>query len=750
MDQPDWNPTVCILCECNCGVEVRLDGRRFARIRGDKQHAASKGYTCEKALRLDHYQNGRHRLTSPMRRRPDGAYEEVDWDTAIAEVAAGLAAVRDEHGGHTIFYYGGGGQGNHLGGAHSPALRAALGSRFRSNALAQEKTGEFWVNASVAGANTRGDFANAEVAVFIGKNPWQSHGIPHTRKTLKEISNDPDRSMVVIDPRRTETADLADYYLQVRPGTDAFCLAAMVAILVEEDLVDTRFVSDNVSGVDAVLAAAREVPVGEFAGRCGIDETLLRDTVRRIATASSVSFFEDLGIQMAPHSTLNSYLDKLLWVLTGNFAKPGAMNAPSALIPLATAKAGSLKRSPVAGERIIGGMVPCNVIADEILTDHPDRYRAMIVESANPAHSLADSSRFREAMRALQFSVVIDVAMTETAREASYVLPASSQYEKWEATFFTFEFPTNVFSLRAPILDPLPGTLPEPEIHYRLCRALGAIDDEMVASLRAAAGRSRAEFAEAFFVTTSSDPLLGRMAPVLLYAALGPTLPDGAASAAVLWAAAHRAAMAYPDAVRRAGHEGEGLELGEALFDALVRDRRGTVFTVHNYEDSWREVTTPNGKLNVDVPEMLDRLRALPDAPDAHTTDEYPFVLAAGERRSFTANTIFRDPGWRKRDPEGALRMSPADAERLGIHSGGRVRVSTRRGSIDAIVDVSDTLQPGHITLPNGLGVDYPSDDGSSAVAGAAPNELTWPELRDDFAGTPWHKHVPARVDVLG
>ena len=161
-----WRPTACILCECNCGIEVRLggDGRRFERIRGDKAHPASQGYTCEKALRLDHYQNGRHRLTTPLRRRSDGTYEPVDWDTAIAEVAAGFARVRDTSRGESIFYYGGGGQGNHLGGAYAAATRAALGMRYRSNALAQEKTGEAWVNARVVGAYNRGDIEHAEVA----------------------------------------------------------------------------------------------------------------------------------------------------------------------------------------------------------------------------------------------------------------------------------------------------------------------------------------------------------------------------------------------------------------------------------------------------------------------------------------------------------------------------------------------------------------------------------------------------------
>src|SRR5688572_11137166 len=135
-----WKRTACILCECNCGLEVQLggdDGRHLVKLRGDKRHPSSRGYACEKPHRLDHYQHGRDRVTSPLRRRPDGTFEPIDWDTAIREVAARLAAVRDTHGGDAIFYYGGGGQGNHLPGSYARATRAALGMRYRSNALAQ-------------------------------------------------------------------------------------------------------------------------------------------------------------------------------------------------------------------------------------------------------------------------------------------------------------------------------------------------------------------------------------------------------------------------------------------------------------------------------------------------------------------------------------------------------------------------------------------------------------------------------------
>src|SRR6266581_8134867 len=162
-DSPvEWKPTACILCECNCGILVRLggkDGRRFEQIRGDKAHPASKGYTCQKALRLDHYQNGRgERVLHPLRKRADGSFEEIDWDTAITEVAARLAAVRDTHGGETILYYGGGGQGNHLGGFYSTATLRAFGAKYRSSAIAQEKTGEIWVNGLMFGTPVRGDF----------------------------------------------------------------------------------------------------------------------------------------------------------------------------------------------------------------------------------------------------------------------------------------------------------------------------------------------------------------------------------------------------------------------------------------------------------------------------------------------------------------------------------------------------------------------------------------------------------------
>ncbi|HET6950341.1 MAG TPA: molybdopterin-dependent oxidoreductase [Acidimicrobiales bacterium] len=766
-----WKQTACILCECNCGIEVRLggdDGRRFARIRGDKAHPASEGYTCEKALRLDHYQNPGgvtvpaggvpalgERVTRPLRRRADGSFEVVGWDTAIAEVAARLGAVRDAHGGESIFYFGGGGQGNHLGGGYASASRAAFGSRYRSNALAQEKTGEFWVNGMVLGTNVRADFEHCDVALFVGKNPWHSHGFPRARTTLKEIARDPDRHMIVVDPRRTETADLADIHLQVRPGADAWLIAALAASVVDEGHVDGAWLATHATGAAEVVAALGEVDIARHCAVAGVPEAQVRAAARLIGQAGSVAVFEDLGVQMNLHSTLVSYLEKLVWLLTGNFGRPGTQFAPSALAPLG--KVGRSEaavdgpRSPVAGARLVAGLVPCNVIAEEILTEHPARYRAMIVESGNPAHSLADSPRMREALAALDTLVVIDVALTETARMADYVLPAPTQFEKYEATFFNFDFPRNVFHLRRPVLDPPDGPLPEPEIHARLVEATGALDGvaDALAAVRAAAEEGRAAFADAFFSLLGDHPELGPLAPVVLYRTLGPSLPHGAASAALLWAAAHRCAQANPDGVARAGF-GEGLAAGEALFDAILASPSGVVITDDDEAAVWRRVGTGDGHIHLAVPALLDELAGLAGEQPPGADDDWPFVLSAGERRSFSANTIIRDPAWRKRDPAGSLRVNPDDAARLGLVDGGRARVTTRRATAEVTVEVHDSMRPGHVSLPNGLGLDHPGAGGVPVVTGLAPNELTSSGDRDRWVGTPHHKHVRARVEAVG
>jgi len=256
-----WKKTACILCSVNCGLEVQTSAQSIVRIRGDKANPVSQGYLCEKSQRIDHYQNGADRIDSPMRRCADGSYERIDWPTAMREIAAKLKVIRDRDGGETILYYGGGGQGNHLGATYADSTLKALGVKYRSNALAQEKTGEAWVQGKMMGCGVHGDFEHCEVAVFVGKNPWQSHGFARTRTLLQAIKNDPARSLIVIDPRRSETAAMADFHLAVRPGTDAWCLAALAAVIVQRGLAARPWLDAHTTGYADIEPLLQSIPV---------------------------------------------------------------------------------------------------------------------------------------------------------------------------------------------------------------------------------------------------------------------------------------------------------------------------------------------------------------------------------------------------------------------------------------------------------------------------------------------------------
>ena len=556
--------------------------------------------------------------------------------------------------------------------------------------------------------------------------------------------------MVVIDPRVTETAELADFHLQVAPGRDAWLLAAMVAIVVQERLHADAWLTEHANGRDEVDARFGSIDVAEFCAIAGVDEDLVRRATRRIAAASSVAVFEDLGVQMNRHSTLVSYLEKLVWVLTGNFANPGGQYIPSTMVPLVKAYSAELDpqrapRSPVAGERIFAGLIPCNAMPEEILTDHPDRFRALIVESGNPAHSVADSRRMREAIEALEFTLVIDVFMTETARLADYVLPATTQFEKFEASFFNFEFPRNVFHLRRPVLEPPAGPLDEPEIHSRILEAAGLVTDDDVAPLRAAAEQGRTAFAAAFAAATAAKPALGAVAPVLLYRHARPhPAPRRQRRPPRCGRSPSAARSLNPAGVEGAGF-GTGPEAAERLFDAIVDSPSGVVITEDDHDATWRRMSTPDGRIQLAMPELLAELDQLGDPPGS--SSEWPFLLAAGERRSFTANTIFRDPAWRKRDGQEALRVATVDAERLGLADGDHVRLVTERGAATIQVSIDERMHPGQLALPNGTGTDR-LVDGERVVDGVAPNELTHSFQRDRFVGTPWHKTVPARLEA--
>ena len=204
---------------------------------------------------------------------------------------------------------------------------------------------------------------------------------------------------------------------------------------------------------------------------------------------------------------------------------------------------------------------------------------------------------------------------------------------------------------------------------------------------------------------------------------------------------------AEPAAAARVGYTGNPLEAANALFTAMLENPSGVEFGEISNDEMWQAVEKPEQRIRLALPEMLAEFAAIDAVPEADP--EFPFVLSAGERRSETTNTIVRSPDWHRKGAFAALAVNPADAEKLGCAEGETVRVVTARGQGEATISLSPRMQPGHISLPNGMGMDVMEEGGRLARKGLAPNELTASHWRDPIAGTPWHKHIPARIEAL-
>lgn len=749
--------TACNLCFVNCGIKVELggdDGRQFVKIKGDPEHPTSQGYICNKAARLNYYQNAPDRLTSPMRRKADGSYEAIDWDTAIREIADKLATVKSTYGGEKIFYYGGGGQGNHLVGASAVGFKGALGIKYSGSALSQEKTGFSWVYSRMIGGLIHPELHHAQVAMLVGKNPFLSNGMDQARSFLRDIKKDPNRKLIVVDPRVSESTDYADIHLAVTAGRDAWLMAAIVGHIVQSELLPMDWLQTHANGYDEIIEYFKTVPVEEYARFSGVDPELAKEAAEVIGNAETFALEEDIGAQMAPHSTLTSYLNFLTMLITGNYGRPGTMGMITQLgqfLPTHLGKVDDdnrevdLPRLPVTGFPIISGLYPGALLAEEILNDHPDRPRALIVESSNPVHSLPETPKLRKAIRSLDFSLAVDVVMTDTARECDYVLPVATQYEKWEATFFPRNFPANIFHMRKPLLAPLHDLPTEHEIHSRIIEAMGLFEEGELDDLKQAASEGFDAYQGAFFQAFGSNPKVGQMISHVLYRTLGEHLPEGQSETAVMWGLSQIYVMKHPQEAARAGFKGP--DAGTQLFNALRTSPSGAIIGISSYDEAFSRIPHPDNKLQLVIRELMDEMDVLRELkPLLEPSEEFPFALTAGARRSYTANCIMRDPQWPKGKHITALTIHPSDAEALNLEDGAMVKLETEVGS--ALVDLGydERMQPGTLSIPNGQGMTFVDAEGEEHVMGVFANELTSAKYRDPFAGTPFHKHVPARV----
>ena len=656
------------------------------------------------------YQHHNQRVLSPLRRRADGSFEEIDWDTATDEIGGKLRKIIDAHGGRSVAFVGGGGQANHLDVPYAIAFLRALGSRYFYNSLAQEYTQKYWINGHMFGSeglDFHADEHRCDVLLVIGSNPWLSHGMQRARLSITEIARDPNRKLIVVDPRCHETAKKADMYLRIKPGTDIYFFLALINVIVKEGLCDEDYIARHTTGWDEVKWVADLVTPERAAALCDLEAEQIRDVARTFARAKRAATRIDLGIYHNIYMMENVYLERILLAITGNIGVPGGVVFAEAFVSGGLLESsGERWETRVAGIPQIRGMFPPNALPEEILTPGEDRIRAAFVEGANPLRSWADTKSFEEAFKALDLLVVIEPAMSEAARLAHYVLPAKVGYEKFEASLFPKGFPGIYFHLRHPVCK-------GPELAKQECEIFQMILEKTGVDVSALSPFSLAKQTQ-----QASDQ------PAVLSLIRG---------LCMLFAMAHR------DELKENGIiTGEG-DAASELFQAILDHPEGVHLCDTNDENNLDCLKTDDKGIHLAVPKVLDMLRdhVIPDEVDITDDDDFPFVLQTGERTNYTANTIQRDNSWRAlKLPTNYVRMSPQDAECLQVSDGETVKVVTNTSTVSIPVKVGD-IYPGNLSIPHGFGMLHTNEEtGKLEQIGVNVNELIAAEHREPFTGS--------------
>jgi anaerobic selenocysteine-containing dehydrogenase len=759
-------PTACALCSHNCGLRVDVKDNRIVDVRGDESHPSSKGYTCNKGYAIAQYVEHAQRVQQPLKRREDGTFERISWQQAIAEIAAKLNVIRTQYAPRAIAAAGMGGQGGHSQSFGLIPFMFGIGSPMVFTALSQEKTQHALIDRRLIRAThdiyLQADEHHATFMLLIGSNPLISNRGINATETLKELYRDPQRRMVVVDPRITETTRKAHRHLRIQPAKDVFLLLALAGVIVQENLHDSAFLAAKTQGSDQVLAQLRSVDVAEMARRCGLHEDDIRATAREFATTKPACISYDLGIEHSSHNTLTSYLIRVLLFITGNFGRKGGNTYQQLLGPkmpfiktLPKALASELHAIPFVTPI---PQFPVSIIPEEIESTHPDRLRALICDGANPMSSYPDTQRFRAALAKLDLLVVIDPAMSETARLAHYVLPAPTAYEKWEFSIFPKEIIAP--QLRPPVVSGPPEALPEIEIYHRLALAMGLVTPAP-AVLHRLAKHARKPWGTPVYLAalnTMAAAKFGGVQATLCrsafwtYETFGPTLPNPAL--AVLWLFVLGYATTRRDQIERALPETSAMRnpfaLTEYLFAKLLAHPEGVKLGEYEPDKNLEyNCGYKDGKARLFQADFARDLAALiARDPEPHD-EEFPFILNGGLRTGFTANTIMQDPSWRKgKGPHAALYMAREDAERLALNAGDRVHIYSRRGVVTAPVKIDAGTLPGHLHLPNMLNQQYPDPQtGALVQTGISINELVDINDRDPYTGCPHTKRIRCRLE---
>ncbi|HEX2736585.1 MAG TPA: molybdopterin oxidoreductase family protein [Acidimicrobiia bacterium] len=715
----------CPLCEATCGLEIEVkDDGGIGRIRGDRDDVFSHGFICPKGSTLKQLHEDPDRLRTPMVRGDDGELHAATWDEAFAEIARRLPPILEQHGRDAVAIY--------LGNPTVHSLSASLYSRFLVRALGtsnvysastvdqrpKEIACGLLFGTSISFAVP--DLDRTSYLLLLGANPFESNGslatAPDWPGRLERIVERGGR-VVVVDPKRTKTAEVASEHVPIRPGTDALLLMAMVHVLFDEGLVELGRLNEFVAGVQAVEQAARDFSPEAVSPATAIDAEIIRRLTRELAAAETAAVYGRLGTCTQEFGTLASWLVDVLNILTGNLDRPGgAMFAKPASGGATTAGTPGKGRGVTLGRRasrVRGlpesyGELPVVCLAEEIETPGDGQIRALITVGGNPALSAPNSSGLQPALASLEFMVSVDPYVNETTSNADVILPSPSILTKshYDVAFYQFAL-RNVANYSPPVLPPEDGAMDEWKSIAKLAliaQGMGAdadpaaLDDLVIRGMAERAGLDPDE------TIAELAPRVGPERMLDLMLRTGP----------------------YKLTLEELLDHPHGIDLGQ--LEPRVPD-------VLRTESGMIEMAAE--PLLADVPRLKAALGRRANGG----------LVLIGRRHLRSNNSWMHNVGvLMKGKPRCTLQIHPDDAQRLGLD--GKAKVTSRTGTVVVDLEVTDAVMPGVVSLPHGWGHDLPGVemDIARANAGVNSNILADEELFDPLSGNAVLNGVPVEV----
>ncbi|MCK7594638.1 molybdopterin-dependent oxidoreductase [Pseudomarimonas salicorniae] len=687
----------CPLCEALCGLQISVEDGEATAIRGDAQDPFSRGHICPKGNAILDLEADPDRLRRPLRRRGKD-FEEIGWDEALGEAGERLAAVQGRHGPDALAAYVGNPNVHHFGHlAYLPLLLRAFRSRNVFSASSVDQWPHQLVNWAMYGHQFLlpvPDIDHTDYFLMLGANPVASNGslmsVPDVTRRLKDLVAR--GRLVVIDPRRTETAAIASEHHFVRPGTDAWFLIALLQAMQRRSAPRTEAYAGRLAGFEAAMKAVAAIDVGDTAARCGIGQQSIEAIAGDFLDAPRAVAYGRMGLSTQDHGTLCQWLLQLINLFSGNLDRPGGSLPAEPVFPLTgpgtSAGHRDRWRSRVRGLPEFAGELPVAVLAEEIVTPGEGQVRGLFTCAGNPVLSTPDGARLDALLGSLECMVSVDLYVNETTRHADYILPPASflTQHHYDLVFNGFAV-RNVARLNLPI-----------RARGKDERADWEILNGLAGAYAAAAGKEIKPLPE----------------PRTLIAA---GLRAGGSGITL-------------DQLEAAPH---GLDLGP-LKPSLLR-----------------RLQTASGCIECAPPLFLDALGQLAAPASAAAEDGFPLRLI-GRRHVRSNNSWMHNAARLVKGPtRHALWLHRDDLAAAGVASGEQVRLVSARGSVEIEVEASDDLAPGVACLPHGFGhqLDGVRLSRAREVAGANYNALSDPTRLDAPSGNAALNGIPVRVERL-